>query len=60
MGNIVITLTVCRCPGPRIEIVYRACRDKPGSFWVADGSGQIVQLEYFFQAPYCPSTPAGP
>jgi hypothetical protein len=47
-------------PGPRIEIVYRACRDKPGSFWVADGSGQIVKIEYFFRAPYCPSTPTSP
>ena len=47
-------------PGPRIEIVYRDCRDKPGSFWVADDSGQIVKLQYFFQAPYCPATPTGP
>ena len=41
-------------PSSRIEIVYRACRDKPGSFWVSDGSGQIVKSEYFFQSPYCP------
>ncbi len=40
--------------GSRIEVIYRACQDKSGSFWVRDGSGRIVKLDYFFASPYCP------
>ncbi len=46
--------------GPRIEVIYRVCHDKPGSFWVADGSGQIVKLPYYLSAPYCPPATPGP
>ena len=28
---------------PRVQIVDRTCRNKPGSFWVQDGTGQIVK-----------------
>jgi len=39
---------------PRVEIVYQACRNKPGSFWVRDGAGQIVKKAYYFFPAYCP------
>jgi hypothetical protein len=42
--------------GPQFEVVYRACRDKPGSFWVEDGAGYIVKQTYYLSAPYCPGT----
>jgi len=38
----------------RVEIVDRTCRNKPGSFWVQDGTGQIVKKSYYFFAPDCP------
>ena len=44
--------------GPRFEVIYRACRDKPGSFWVEDGAGKIVKQTYYLPAPYCPGTAA--
>jgi hypothetical protein len=37
-----------------VQIVDQACRNKPGSFWVQDGTGQIVKKSYYFFAPYCP------
>ncbi len=40
----------------RVQVVDRACRNKPGSFWVQDGTGQIVKKSYYLFAPYCPST----
>jgi len=40
----------------RVEIVDRMCRNKPGSFWVQDGTGQIVKKSYYFFAPDCPGT----
>jgi hypothetical protein len=39
--------------GPRIQIVDQACRNKPGSFWVKDGTGQIVKRSYYLFAPSC-------
>lgn len=39
--------------GSRFEVIYRVCRDKPGSFWVQDGTGQIVKETYYLPAPYC-------
>jgi len=42
-------------PNTRVEIVYNACIAKPGSFWVQDGTGQIVKRNYYLFAPYCPS-----
>jgi hypothetical protein len=40
--------------GARVQIVDRTCRNKPGSFWVQDGTGQIVKKSYYLFAPYCP------
>jgi WD40 repeat protein len=37
----------------RVTVVYAACRNKPGSFWVVDGTGARVSLDYFMYAPYC-------
>jgi len=42
---------------PRVTVVYRACRNKPGSFWVDDGTGARAALDYFLYAPYCNKTP---
>lgn len=39
---------------PRIQIVDQNCRNKPGSFWVQDGTGAIVKKSYYLFAPYCP------
>jgi hypothetical protein len=39
--------------GPRVTVVYQACRNKPGSFWVEDGTGARATLDYFLYAPYC-------
>jgi hypothetical protein len=39
--------------GPRVTVVYAACRNKPGSFWVEDGTGARATLDYFMYAPYC-------
>jgi len=39
--------------GPRIRIVSRACAGKPGSFWVQDGTGQVVRKDYYLGSPYC-------
>ena len=44
----------------RIEIVYRACIAKPGSFWVQDGAGQIVKQSYYLFSPYCPNVTPRP
>jgi hypothetical protein len=38
----------------RVQIVDQACHNKPGSFWVQDGTGQIVKKSYYFFAPDCP------
>ncbi len=43
--------------GPRVTIVYGACRNKPGSFWVEDGTGTRATLDYFLYAPYCNKPP---
>jgi hypothetical protein len=43
--------------GPRFEVVYRVCRDKPGSFWVQDGSGRIAKQTYYLSSAYCPDGP---
>jgi hypothetical protein len=43
--------------GPRVQIVDQACRNKPGSFWVQDGTGQIVRKTYYIFAPSCPGSP---
>jgi hypothetical protein len=40
--------------GPRLQIVNQVCLNKPGSFWVQDGTGQIVKKTYYLFAPYCP------
>jgi hypothetical protein len=40
--------------GSRTQIIDRTCRNKPGSFWVQDGTGEIVKKSYYFFAPYCP------
>ena len=40
--------------GTRVQIVDQTCRNKPGSFWVQDGTGQIVKKSYYLFAPYCP------
>jgi hypothetical protein len=40
--------------GARVQVVDRTCRNKPGSFWVQDGTGQIVKKSYYFFAPDCP------
>ncbi|CAG0926888.1 hypothetical protein TFLX_00247 [Thermoflexales bacterium] len=40
--------------GPRMQIVDQNCRNKPGSFWVQDGTGAIVKKSYYLFAPYCP------
>jgi hypothetical protein len=37
-----------------VQIVDQACHNKPGSFWVQDGTGQIVKKSYYFFAPDCP------
>ena len=42
---------------PRLAIVYQACRNKPGSFWVVDGTGARATLDYFMYAPYCNKKP---
>jgi hypothetical protein len=39
---------------PRVQIVDQLCRNKPGSFWVQDGTGQIVKRSYYLFAPDCP------
>jgi hypothetical protein len=39
--------------GPRVQIVDQNCRNKPGSFWVQDGTGQIVKKSYYLFAPDC-------
>ncbi len=44
----------------RVEIVYRACIAKPGSFWVQDGAGQIVKQSYYMFSPYCPNVTPRP
>jgi hypothetical protein len=41
----------------RVEVVDRKCRNKPGSFWVQDGTGQFVKKNYYLFAPDCPNTP---
>jgi hypothetical protein len=46
--------------GPRIRVVWRACRNKPGSIEVRDGTGQSVKEDYFYQSPYCDVTPPPP
>jgi hypothetical protein len=38
---------------PRVQIVDQTCRNKPGSFWVQDGTGEIVKKSYYFFAPDC-------
>jgi hypothetical protein len=38
---------------PRVQIVDRTCRNKPGSFWVQDGTGEIVKKDYYLFAPDC-------
>jgi hypothetical protein len=38
----------------RVQIVDQACRNKPGSFWVQDGTGEIVKKSYYLFAAYCP------
>ena len=45
--------------GPRVTVVFAACRNKPGSFWVDDGTGARATLDYFIYGPYCnkPSKP---
>lgn len=43
--------------GSRIRVVWRACRSKPGSIEVRDGTGQSVKKDYFYQSPYCDVTP---
>ena len=43
--------------GPRFEVVYRVCRDKPGSFWVQDGSRRIAKQTYYLSSAYCPDGP---
>ncbi len=43
--------------GPRFSVVYQACRSKPGSIEVRDGTGQSVTVKYFLEAPYCNKTP---
>lgn len=45
---------------PRVEIVYGACIAKPGSFWVQDGTGQIVKQSYYLFSPYCPNVTPRP
>jgi hypothetical protein len=42
---------------PRVQVVDRTCRNKPGSFWVQDGTGQIVKKKYYLFAPNCPGSP---
>ena len=49
-----------RVDGPRIRVVWRACRSKPGSIEVRDGRGQSVKKDYFYQSPYCDVTPPPP
>ena len=44
--------------GPRVEVVFQTCRNKPGSFWVQDGTGEIVKKKYYFFAPHCPGRPS--
>jgi hypothetical protein len=39
--------------GPHIPIIYRGCAGKPGSFWLQDGTGQVVRKGYYMPAPYC-------
>jgi len=46
--------------GPRIRVVWRACRSKPGSIEVRDRTGQSVKKDYFYQSPYCDVTPPPP
>jgi hypothetical protein len=41
--------------GPRIQIVNQKCLNKPGSFWVEDGTGQIIRKTYYLFAPDCPA-----
>ena len=43
--------------GPRVDVVYQACRNKPGSFWVVDGTGARATLDYFLYSPYCNKKP---
>jgi WD40 repeat protein len=43
--------------GPRVTVVYAACRNKPGSVGVEDGTGARATLDYFIYAPYCNRTP---
>ncbi len=40
---------------PRVQIVDQACHNKPGSFWVQDGTGAMVKKSYYFFAPACPA-----
>ena len=40
--------------GSRVQIVNQTCRNKPGSFWVQDGTGEIVKKSYYLFAPDCP------
>ena len=41
---------------PRVQIVNQACLNKPGSFWLQDGTGTLVKKTYYLFAPYCPGT----
>jgi|GEM_PF-7040568 len=43
--------------GPHVQIVDQVCRNKPGSFWAQDGTGQIVKKSYYLFAPDCPGAP---
>jgi hypothetical protein len=38
---------------PHIQVVDQACRNKPGSFWVQDGTGAMIKKNYYFFAPNC-------
>ncbi len=40
--------------GTHVQIIDQICQNKPGSFWVQDGTGQIVKKSYYFFAPNCP------
>jgi hypothetical protein len=39
------------------EVFWEACKSKPGSMTVEDGSGRSVEEKYFLNAPYCNKTP---
>jgi hypothetical protein len=40
----------------RVRVVNQRCLNKPGSFWVRDGTGQIVKKNYYLFAPDCPGS----